>query len=677
MLSSISSENLKKEEEIFLQICKCLDTKESLIFNAGAGAGKTYALIESLKYLVKKYNKQFSNHNQKAICITYTNVATAEVRERLGNSSMIMVSTIHERIWHFIHKYQNELVQIHKEKLEEELKLLNEKIETENTYNRYRNLSINEQQKFKSIMYEHKSLFNKYYSDSASNFRSAFQNLLTDFADLLRNINEFKSTVGALYKISNYEKCHEAIVQGHRDYKTVQYTSFYNTDQLHKMRISHDTLLEYGFKIIDRYDVLKQIIIDKYPFIFIDEYQDTDEYVINIMNVLQKYATLKSRSFFVGYFGDTAQSIYEQGVGKNITKIHKNLTIINKEFNRRSAKEVIDVSNKIRNDNIVQRSIYKDCKGGSVKFYTGTPEDTESFIEKYSKKWSATIEKPLHCFVLTNRIVAQYTGFEELYSVFSRAEIYRGLGFKQLNVEFMSNDLSKLGEVSILIFKIVSLINDVKDNTTFIKNIMPQRIYEGMNITELRELKILLSKINGNTFKECIESIIKIYSEDLQGKFQQIVHLIFDMKNVTIESFRNYLIERLFPNTDDENIETANSLINQLFDINMTVYTSWQKYILDSTIDKVINHTYHGTKGLEFKNVIIIMGNDFGTNRNFFSGYFKGSSNAEMLEEAKNLLYVSITRTIENLRILYIDDTEDFKVKIKEVFGEVYLYNPE
>ncbi len=675
MLSKISPENLKREEESLTDICKCLDKRDSLIFNAGAGAGKTYALIESLKYLVKIYNKQLANHHQKVICITYTNVATDEVKERLGNSNMVVVSTIHERIWELIGKYQKELVQIHKEKLEEEVKIFKQRMETEDRYQRYRDLNTSEQEEFKNIMLEHKALFSKHYSDSAPEFKDAFKNLLTGFKDIIRNVSNFKSIVSAIYKINNYGNCLHAIRQ--KEYSTIEYTSFYNTDQLHKMRISHDTLLEYGLKIIKQYDLLKQIIIDKYPFVFIDEYQDTDEHVVNIMSILHEYASKQSRNFFVGYFGDTAQSIYEKGVGKKITEIHKDLVMINKEFNRRSSKEVIDVANKIRDDVIIQTSIYEDCEGGSVKFYTGNVEHTNDFIEDYSEKWEATIENPLHCFVLTNRTVAQYTGFEMLYNVFSRTEIYSGLGYKQLNSELMSKDLSKLGQIPLLIFRIVSLINYVKNSDTLLKNIMPQRIYEGMNITDLKNLKRLLDKINGKTLKECIESILEIYSNDAQCKYRQIVHLFFNMENITLGAFKNFLFEKLFPNAYDENLEGENSLIEELLDINMTIYTAWQDYIMDTVKAKVIYHTYHGTKGLEFDNVVIIMGHAFGTNTNYFSGYFQGSANDDALKEARNLLYVSITRAIKNLRIYYIDNVANLKDGIERLFGGIHTYPPD
>ena len=55
------------------------------------------------------------------IAITYTNRAADEIKERLGNSELVKVSTIHERLWELIEPYQKQLVEIHKENIENEL----------------------------------------------------------------------------------------------------------------------------------------------------------------------------------------------------------------------------------------------------------------------------------------------------------------------------------------------------------------------------------------------------------------------------------------------------------------------------------------------------------------------------------------------------------------------------
>ncbi|HFU3957773.1 TPA: DUF3427 domain-containing protein, partial [Streptococcus suis] len=59
--------------------------------------------------------------------------------------------------------------------------------------------------------------------------------------------------------------------------KKIEYTSDFNYDMLENMCISHDTLLEYCYQLFKRNDIVKQLLFDSYPIIFIDEYQDTSQ----------------------------------------------------------------------------------------------------------------------------------------------------------------------------------------------------------------------------------------------------------------------------------------------------------------------------------------------------------------------------------------------------------------
>lgn len=68
-------------------------------------------------------------------------------------------------------------------------------------------------------------------------------------------------------------------------------------------------------KLYVKYDELKRFIVDKYPYFFIDEYQDTSERVVNILNEIAKYSNKITHPVFVGYFGDSAQNIYDTGIG--------------------------------------------------------------------------------------------------------------------------------------------------------------------------------------------------------------------------------------------------------------------------------------------------------------------------------------------------------------------------
>lgn len=72
MLSIILDRNKKNEDNINKKIFACIDDDKSFIFNAGAGSGKTYSLIKSLKYIITNKGEPLKYHNNRVICITYT-----------------------------------------------------------------------------------------------------------------------------------------------------------------------------------------------------------------------------------------------------------------------------------------------------------------------------------------------------------------------------------------------------------------------------------------------------------------------------------------------------------------------------------------------------------------------------------------------------------------------------
>jgi len=684
---SIISDNSKQEEvEIQNRINTSIDNFEHIVFNAGAGSGKTFALIESLKYIINIHGKKLSYHNQKIICITYTNVATNEIKERLGNSELIRVSTIHERLWDLIKDYKKELLKIHVENIENQLKQLNCDLDVntddkvEKQFNVYRELSVERKDNFNKLMISKKDIFYAKYDKSAKDFKSAFEEVSKQYPDILKNVANFKKVVNTIFKINNYKDCLENITANKDKYKTVKYDSKYNSDILHRMIISHDTLLDYALKIVKDYDLLKQIILDCYPYILIDEFQDTNEKVITIMKLIADHAISIQHKVFIGYFGDPAQNIYDDGVGSKINEIHPDLKIINKKFNRRSHQEIIDVISKIRKDAIDQISIYNDSTGGSVKFYTG--KNKQEFIKKYQKKWNINKNDKLHCLVLTNKLVAEFSGFIDLYNHFSDTAFYKK-NYDRLNTELLSNDLVKLGEVPSLFYRILKLKSELENSKTPLIKFFDKNIYTKLNISELTKIISLLKSIHGNTFGEYIESIFKKYDDSHSEYFKYIINQLMNLELYSYQDFKNYLIDKLFPNLDSEEIDSTNNKLKELLQIEFSQYMSWYGFIIDEQQTDIVYHTYHGTKGAEFKNVIIIMENDFGIrNRNKFSSFFKNSKERRNIQgedllkfnNTKNLLYVSCSRSIKNLRILYLDNISDFKDGIEEIFGEVCQY---
>lgn len=677
-LTQESQEAIQEEKQIKQDIFGAIESYQNIIFNAGAGAGKTYSLIESLKYIIKNKAEKLTYHNQNIICITYTNVATNEIKERLGNTKLVKVSTIHERLWDLISSYRKQLVEIHIEKLNEELEIIQSELDTEVKFKAYRD--IHDKDTFIDLMIAYKNIYYQNKDKNAAGFKTAIKDFLNEeFHGLLGNVSNFNSLIGKLYKIKNYQICLEKIEQG--EYKKVVYDARYNNDRLHKMMISHDTLLEYAYSLIDRYDMVKQIIIDKYPFILVDEYQDTAEKVIQILKLLDNHSQQINHNLFIGYFGDTAQNIYDTGVGKRIFELHTGLTTIDKKFNRRSTNEIIQVINTIRNDTINQVSIYSDADGGSVVFYHGGQDSIDDFISHYQAEWEINQNNKLHCLVLTNELVAKYNKFENIYQKLKSTPYYK-TNWKNVTTEILSHDLSKLGEIPNLLYRLVDFKQKIENPKTPIIDILSEKTYKHLTFTKLQELIVLLRSINESSVKDFVTSMLRIYSETEIQNFQRVIEELLDLEVVTIESLIDHMLNRLFPNVEEDAIESARQTIYELFEVDYEEYIAWFEFVNKIENKEIIYHTYHGTKGEEYENVVIVMQNKFGFDSNKFPYYFSNYSNESNLTgdnlekfiNTKNLLYVSCSRAIKNLRILYIDEITDFRNGIEAVFGDIYEY---
>lgn len=85
---------------------------------------------------------------------------------------------------------------------------------------------------------------------------------------------------------------------------------------------------------------------------------------------------------------------------------------------------------------------------------------------------------------------------------------------------------------------------------------------------------------------------------------------------------------------------------------------------------------------VEYENVIMILGKDFGQDKGLFELFFKEHGEDidqdlpkyEKYDRGRNILYVAVTRAIKNLRILYIDDLEEVRHNIEKIFGKAEAF---
>ncbi|MBN8945280.1 MAG: AAA family ATPase [Rhizobiales bacterium] len=84
----------------------CLDKGRSFRLEAGAGAGKTYSLVQALKRLIAERGPALMHAGQKVACITFTEVAREEIAQEIEQHPAILVETIHAFSWAFLSQFQ-------------------------------------------------------------------------------------------------------------------------------------------------------------------------------------------------------------------------------------------------------------------------------------------------------------------------------------------------------------------------------------------------------------------------------------------------------------------------------------------------------------------------------------------------------------------------------------------
>lgn len=84
----------------------CINHGRSFRLEAGAGAGKTYSLVEALRHVIATRGLGLLKRHQQVACITYTNVASDEIRARTDAHPVILSTTIHAFCWSIIKDFQ-------------------------------------------------------------------------------------------------------------------------------------------------------------------------------------------------------------------------------------------------------------------------------------------------------------------------------------------------------------------------------------------------------------------------------------------------------------------------------------------------------------------------------------------------------------------------------------------
>ncbi|WP_434353940.1 ATP-dependent helicase [Psychrobacter sp. HD31] len=306
--------------------------------SAGPGAGKTYWLVNHIKNIL--HNSDLLSVNRKVACITYTNTAVETILKRLGTSStQVEVSTIHSFLYkHIVKPYlpfiaEQYNVNFAKVNGHDDIKtsfrnIINwlenhpnkNKLKHPFTYNQLIKLPQN------------KSALINWLDSTSYSFNSS-----TNDTDIIVNNSKAFATVDSKRQYLN-KTCLRHLEANLLEYKQEYWK---------QGKVSHDDLLFFSFHLLKQYPFLSDVLLAKFPYLVIDEFQDSNPIQVEI------FRTLASAGIHTGVIGDPCQSIYEFQ-GASYTQF-ESFTLPNiKEYtltqNRRSSNEIIELLNSIRTD---------------------------------------------------------------------------------------------------------------------------------------------------------------------------------------------------------------------------------------------------------------------------------------------------------------------------------------
>lgn len=263
-----------------LDLQRAIKENKSFLLQGGAGSGKTETLKQVIEFISTEYS------NKKLICITHTNNAVDEIKARVD--SKYEISTIHSFLNQIIKHYKKNIKQI-----------------------------IHHIYTLETIPKDH-TQYNDYFDDY---YKKQYER----YTDRLYRLDRIKSEKVISKRDFNNNKEHyiqelnlkiiklNEDIQSKIDEQEFNKIKYNETrfDRLSDLTFGHDSLLVIFVLLLAKYPRLKNIIFDKYDYILIDEYQDTNK---NVMHALIDAINTTDKTS-LGLFGDSMQGIYDDGVG--------------------------------------------------------------------------------------------------------------------------------------------------------------------------------------------------------------------------------------------------------------------------------------------------------------------------------------------------------------------------
>ena len=584
---------------------------------AGAGSGKTKVLTTRIANMINE-----GVYSGNILAITFTNKAAKEMRERVGK----MVENNYAFVGTF-HSFG--------------LKIIRENTEKLNLTSNFTIIDSDDSLSIiKKIMKDFDINTKEYSPSFIRNKISFIKNQMLSDGEVSKYLNTppEKIAIKVYYEYEKILKRNNAV----------------DFDDLLKRPVE---LFMQNEEILDKYQ-------EKYQYILIDEYQDTNEVQYKLVKLLAS----KYRNLFV--VGDVNQSIYgfRWSNYKNILNFEKDYPdsiSITLNQNYRSTNNILNAANSVIKNNLERKEVnlYSNYGDGvKIKYMRGNDEKDEVKLVVDNIKKLLKEGYKYNDFAILYRTNAQSRNVED--AILKENWPYKVVG---------SYYFYKRKEIKDLLCYL-RLISNHRDDVSLERVInVPRR---GIGDTSIANLRAL-----ANENSECM---FKVLNKPKELEFKKLIlELTEDVKELDLTQLIDAVLEKTGMKAELEAEKTleADIRLENLMEFK-SVTESYQKetgtvsledfledisIVADASDHEVLDEaitlmTMHAAKGLEFK-VVFLIGMEEGVMPHKMS-----MDSAEELEEERRLCYVGITRAKERLFIT--------NAKRRMLFGSVNANPP-
>lgn len=528
---------------------------------AGPGAGKTYFLVQNIKDVIENSKKLKDNQIRKILCITYTNAAVDEIKDRLGRyNDYVVVRTIHSFLYEYVIKpYQQQLKiiinQTFNTNIDSKLKM----------YPRLEGFGLLAKLKVSDFIGVLKDKYQMFMASELT--KRIISECVLDISSLNQYPFNEKGTP-FIKKVSGFDK---------NDLIKIK-TALWEQEGV----LDFDEILYFSYILLSKYNFISYDIQYLFPYIFMDEYQDTNPIQNKILELLC------NKKITIGVVGDIAQSIYgfinsTYREFEHFRPSVKNFKTFVIDGNRRSNQNIIHFLNYIRSADkkLDEQKCLVNHNTSKVKFVLCEYEDVDILAKLNNDNIRVLCRRWADAFEYITNIEE-----EQRYSLKQVHDYYRYVVDMDLTKEFNNSNIDWINNVK----SIISIYNSVKLGNfggiiNQIKQIFDVDIVKNSQRVKGKELIEIIKFVN----------IFKTFTDDMKyfdiiqaiNKFIEETSLKSYEKLELVEEGNELYREKFHPYLNNLELKTLKIMYEQVF-------TEDSKYL-----------TIHKTKGKEYDSVLV------------------------------------------------------------------------